>query len=66
MLKQHPNVPELQAQMNEVQSLLNDIRKGMAEHPEAEYREYWEYWEYWYASRVILVFVCLNKQMNSI
>ena len=39
MLKQHPNVPELQAQMNEVQSLLNDIRKGMAEHPESENTE---------------------------
>ena len=39
LLKQHPNVPELQAQMNEVQNLLNDIRKGMAEHPEAETTE---------------------------
>ena len=39
LLKQHPNVPELQAQMSEVQSLLNDIRKGMAEHPEAENTE---------------------------
>ena len=36
LLQQNPNVPELQAQMNEVQILLNDIRQGMAEHPEVQ------------------------------
>lgn len=39
LLKKNPNVPELQAQMQEVQNLLNDIRAGMKEHPEAENEE---------------------------
>ena len=29
-LKQHPDVPELQAQMAEVQRLLKDLREGLA------------------------------------
>ena len=33
-LKQHPDVPELQAQMAEVQRLLKD--EGLAAHPEAD------------------------------
>lgn len=35
-LKQHPDVPELQAQMAEVQRLLKDLREGLAAHPEAD------------------------------
>ena len=35
-LKLHPHVPELQAQMNEVQNLLKDLREGQAAHPEAD------------------------------
>lgn len=32
-LKQHPDVPELQAQMAEVQRLLKDLREGLAGAP---------------------------------
>ena len=35
-LKQPPDVPELQAQMAEVQRLLKDLREGLAAHPEAD------------------------------
>ena len=35
-MKLHPHVPELQAQMNEVQNLLKDLREGQAAHPEAD------------------------------
>lgn len=35
-LKAHPRVPELLAQMEEVQKLLNDLREGQAAHPEAD------------------------------
>ena len=35
-LKQHPDVPELQAQMAVVQRLLKDLREGLSAHPEAD------------------------------
>ena len=35
-MKAHPRVPELLAQMEEVQKLLNDLREGQAAHPEAD------------------------------
>ena len=31
-----PNVPELQAQFQEVEKLLADLRTGLKEHPEAD------------------------------
>lgn len=35
-LMESPNVPELQAQFQEVEKLLEDLRTGLKEHPEAD------------------------------
>ena len=35
-LMESPNVPELQAQFQEVEKLLADLRTGLKEHPEAD------------------------------
>lgn len=34
-LKDHPNVPELKAQMQEVQKLLEDLREGLSKQSKA-------------------------------
>ena len=36
LLKENPGVPELQAQYEEVEKLLQDLRTGVKEHPEAD------------------------------
>lgn len=36
LLKENPGVPELQAQYEEVEKLLQDLRTGLKEHPEAD------------------------------
>jgi hypothetical protein len=36
LIKESPNVPELNAQMEEVQKLITDLRTGLVEHPEAD------------------------------
>ncbi|KNB41576.1 hypothetical protein JH06_4977 [Blastocystis sp. subtype 4] len=33
-LKEHPNVPELKAQMEEVQKLLDDLKEGLSKQPQ--------------------------------
>lgn len=36
VLMESPNIPELQAQFQEVEKLLADLRTGLKEHPEAD------------------------------